>query len=310
MTVDVVGFGEAMVLLQAADLATASSMEVHVAGAELNACAAVARLGGRAALCSRVGDDPHGSRVRSAIRTLGVDGRLVGTDPTRPTGVFFRERATDGTRRVYYYRRGSAASAMGPTDADGALALRPRAVVVSGLTAALGDGPRALVRAVCETTALRVLDANLRPQLPDLDLVVALLRDLLPRVDLLVLGTDEAVPLFGTAEPAAVFAAAGAAGAGEVVLKAGADGCFYPGPDGTPRHLASAATEVVDPIGAGDAFTGGYTYARLCGAAPAGAAWLGSQLAAAVVAATGDTTGLPPADRAASLLAEAVRSRS
>ncbi|MEV0720560.1 PfkB family carbohydrate kinase, partial [Asanoa sp. NPDC050611] len=91
---------------------------------------------------------------------------------------------------------------------------------------------------------------------------------------------------------------------GEVVLKAGADGCWYATGAG-PAHLPTAAVEVVDPVGAGDAFAGAYLAARLAGIDPRGAAWLGSQFAAGVVAAPGDTEGLPAPERARALVASA-----
>ncbi len=90
------------------------------------------------------------------------------------------------------------------------------------------------------------------------------------------------------------------------MLKAGGDGCFYRSSGGLPGHVPSLATEIVDPVGAGDAFAGGYLAARLRGASPSGAAWPGSVLAAGVVATPGDTEGLPPASKATALLAESL----
>lgn len=401
-----------MVLFQPASgesLSACATTSVHVAGAELNLLAAVRRAGVRAAFCSRVGSDPFGERVLAAAAGLGVETDLVAVDPTRPTGVFAKEVREDGARRVYYYRAGSAASALDESDVLRALASGPTVVAVSGLTAALGDGPRRaltrLGRLVAElrtnpdatrhtqlhatdthddksehpplhttntridapassalhTTHTRIdapeqqaphatrtqdtttkhtalhtahtqddefehpavhvthtpddaerrvltkagqaqevllaLDPNLRPGLAP---VTDLLRELLPVTSFLLLGIDEAGPLLGTEEPGEVFRRAAALGVGEVVLKAGADGCWYAGADG-PEHLPSAAVHVVDPVGAGDAFAGAYLAARLRGIAPRGAAWLGTRFAAGVVAAPGDTDGLPDADEAAAL---------
>ncbi|GIF51825.1 2-dehydro-3-deoxygluconokinase [Asanoa ferruginea] len=305
---DIVGLGEAMVLFQPTDgepLDTCTTASVHVAGAELNLLAAAARAGARAAFCSKVGADPFGGRVRAAAAALGVDTDLVATDPAFPTGVFFKDIRPDGARRVHYYRAGSAASTMDEADADRALAVAPRLVAVSGLTAALGAGPeRAVVRLAREAHARGVavaLDPNLRPGLrPVGETLIALL----PYTGYLVLGRDEAPALFGTDEPAEVFARAHAAGVGEVVLKAGADGCYYATGDG-PAHLPTAAVRVVDPVGAGDAFAGGYLAARLAGIDTRGAAWLGSQFAAGVVATPGDTEGLPDWARARELVASA-----
>ncbi|GAA3455077.1 hypothetical protein GCM10018962_69100 [Dactylosporangium matsuzakiense] len=218
--------------------------------------------------------------------------------------MFFKELGADGARRVHYYRSGSAASRMSAVDAGRALAARPRLAVVSGLTAALGPGPRSAVQHLALGADVVALDPNLRPHLPPVD---DLLLTLLPQVTYLLLGLDEAGPLFGTTEPAQVFRRARSAGVREVALKAGADGCYHAddGPAGF-AHLPSAATTVADPVGAGDAFAGGYLAARLVGAGPRGAAWLGSRLAAAVVATPGDTEGLPSAAEAAALLAAAL----
>jgi len=308
----VVGLGEAMVLFQPADgrsLAECGVASVHVAGAELNLLAAARRAGVRAAFCSRVGADPFGERVLAAAAELGVETQLVVVDERYPTGLFAKDVREDGVRRVHYYRAGSAASQMGEDDAGRALSGGPALVAVSGITAALGDGPRRAVVRLAELARERgvplAMDPNLRPGLPP---VANVLRELLPLTRFLVLGLDEAQPLFGTDAPDEVFRRAGEAGVGEVVLKAGADGCWY-GTPGGPRHLASAAVRVVDPVGAGDAFAGAYLASRLRGIGPRGAAWLGTAFAAGVVAAPGDTDGLP-AEREAVRLVDAAQQMS
>ncbi|MCM3659778.1 sugar kinase [Georgenia satyanarayanai] len=315
-TLDVVGVGEPMLLLQAdppTTLTTATSVSVDVAGAEYNVCAAVARLGGRTALLTRLGDDVAGRRVLAELSRLGISADLVDIDPERPTGLFLRETPPDGSRQVAYYRRGSAAAAMIPTDAARLWSDRvPRAVVLSGITAALGPGPRSLLEAVAaraqEHGIAVVVDANLRPGLGQVEAAVATLRRILPRTDLLVLGDDESGPLLGATTPDDVLAAAARAGVGETVLKGGERGSWYLGEDGVPHHCPTRATDVVDTVGAGDAFLGGYLGARLAGAPAGGAAWLGSELAAAVIAVPGDTGGLPSGPAAASLLTKVRRS--
>jgi len=306
--VEIVGLGEAMVLVTPADgqpLHRSATASLHVGGAELNLCAAAARLGARAAFCSRVGADPFGDRIRAEAERQGVDTSLLAVSDTAPTGIYFKDVHTDGTRRVHYYRAGSAASTMDESDARRLLDARPALVVVSGITAALGDGPLAAVRAVLSARGPKTaLDPNLRPALGPVADQADRIRPLLGQVDILLLGLDEAGPVLGTTDPAEVFAAAAAAGVAETVLKAGPDGCYVCGPDGLV-HLPSAAGVVVDPVGAGDAFAGGYLVGRLRGLDPTRAAWLGSRMAAAVLTAIGDTEGLPTTAEAAALLAEA-----
>lgn len=152
-----------------------------------------------------------------------------------------------------------------------------------------------------------MVDANLRPTLGSMAEVLATIRGVLPFVDLLVLGDDESSELFGTTSPDSVFSAAADSGVRETVLKGAERGCWYQDNDGKPVHQPALASTVVDPIGAGDAFLGGYLGARLAGVPPAGAAVLGSHFAAGVIATVGDTTGLPAPSEARALLAAVSR---
>ncbi|MET4781754.1 sugar kinase [Glaciihabitans sp. UYNi722] len=307
---DVVGIGEAMVLMQAPEgdlLAGARSYDVHVAGAELNACAAVASLGGAAIYLTRLGNDPFASQIQTAAGDLHVviDAEI---DLTRPTGVFFKDLTVTDERRVFYYRAGSAASALSESDADRAMDLHPRSVLVSGLTAALGDTPARMLRRVAErvakTDSWLVVDANLRPTLGNLDVSMRTIHEILPQTRILVLGRDEGELLFGHSDVAGIMRAALDEGAAEVVVKDGAEGSHWMDEGGSPQHLPSIATDVVDTVGAGDAFTGGYLWARLKGIDARRAAVLGSWLAAGVVATPGDSAGLPTADDASRFVTE------
>jgi 2-dehydro-3-deoxygluconokinase len=308
---DVVGFGEVMVLLQPdppQTLAESAIWRVHVAGAEFNACAAAASLGARAALCTRLGDDPPAAQVRRYAQERGVELR-ADADGSAPTGIFLKDALPDGERRVHYYRAGSAASRMDESDAARGMRDAPRVILLSGLTAALGDGPASLMIRAAEDArtagAVVALDVNLRPRLGRLRESIDTVERLLEITGLLVVGTVDAAAVFGTTDPDAIGRAAREAGAREVVVTAGAEGCWWQDSDGTMRGLPSLATEVVDPVGAGDAFTGAYIAARLSGLAPKGAAWLGSALAARIIAMEGDTAGLPDPDEAVRLRGQA-----
>ena len=50
-------------------------------GTATNVAVGAARYGHRAAVITKVGDDPFGTYVREALRGFGVDDRYVGTDP-------------------------------------------------------------------------------------------------------------------------------------------------------------------------------------------------------------------------------------
>ncbi|WP_343902734.1 sugar kinase [Arthrobacter rhombi] len=313
-TLDVVGVGEAMLLLQAPppqELSSAEALEVHVAGAEFNTCAAVARFGGNTALLTRVGDDPPGRRILSEMSNMGISTNLCAVDPVNPSGIFLRETPMDGSRKVTYYRKGSAASQMTESDAHRLSELpTPRALLLSGLTAALGRGPRRLLEQLAHEAANKniavIVDANLRPGLGNLDETLQMLHSVLPLTDLLVLGDDESEALFDSSDPTLVLASADQAGVGETVLKGGSRGCWYLDEDGVLAHQGPLAEAIVDTVGAGDAFLGGYIAGRLSGANRKLSVELGSRTAGAVIAAPGDTCGLPAVSEAKSLIRKIV----
>ena len=142
---DVIALGETMrSVVTVAGLSGEPPTElVTHGGAESNTCVALARLGFGAAWVSRLGTDDAGDQVLEALRACGVDLRWVRRDPKRPTGWMFRE--TSGAPPVYE-RAGSAASALEPSDLEGVPVEQASAVLVTGITAMLGQGPQRAVR--------------------------------------------------------------------------------------------------------------------------------------------------------------------
>lgn len=74
-------------------------------GSAANVAVAAARLGRRPALLSGVGDDPFGRYVRRSLRELGVDDRLVATDAAHLTPVTFCEIFPPDEFPIWFYRR-------------------------------------------------------------------------------------------------------------------------------------------------------------------------------------------------------------
>src|ERR671939_2069698 len=72
-------------------LAEVRTFAKSLGGSATNVAVAAARLGNRAAVITKVGDDPFGPYIREALRGFGVDDRFVGTHPTLRTPVVFCE---------------------------------------------------------------------------------------------------------------------------------------------------------------------------------------------------------------------------
>ena len=196
-----------------------------------------------------------------------------------------------------YYRRGSAASALGPA----LLADLPRADLVhtSGITPALSDSCRALMTELLHAprTHLLSFDVNRRPAL---DQDPELLRELAARADVVLVGEDEAEALWGAADPAAIRRLL--PDPREVVVKHAHRGATLVGPDGATVFEPALRVAVVEEVGAGDAFAAGYLAALLAGEPP-GRRLRAGHLRAASALRTHDDVGPPlPPDLVAALL--------
>lgn len=293
-TLDVIAVGETMFSLVALDgpLDEATSFHATHGGAESNTCVALTRLGRSAAWVSRVGTDPPGDRILAVLGREGVQLSWVKRDPDRPTGLMLRD--TLGT--VQYYRTGSAASALSPDDLEEVPVEDARVIFGTGITPLLGRDPGRAVRALFRRArGMRALDLNLRKGLWGSDRAVALIEPLLRSCDLVFGGVDE-LGAFEDAPTAEGLARAFARrGPREIVVKGGSSGAGALDPEGRWHEVAPAPVRDVDPVGAGDAFDGGYLHARLAGAEVPEALIEGARCGAAVAATIGDADGVPRA---------------
>ncbi|MFG2550587.1 sugar kinase [Streptomyces sp. NPDC048581] len=264
---DVVCLGETMAVLSPPDdrpLADQPALRLSIGGAESNVACGLAALGHRVAWLSRVGDDPFGRRIVAELAARGVEVSAVGIDPHHPTGVYFKDPGPYATRPLYY-RSGSAAARMGPELARSPELQGARVVHLSGITAALSDScgrllEEVVVRRTPWTDGTRPLvsfDVNHRPALWSTHGgdAAGTLRDLARAADLVFVGRDEAEALWGTAHPDDI--AELLAPAPRVVVKDAEHGATsYTA--GAVTFVPALDVEVVEPVGAGDAFAAGY----------------------------------------------------
>ncbi len=295
---EVVCVGETMVVLAPDDggsLERAARLTVGVGGAESNVAAGLARLGHRAAWVSRVGDDPFGRRVVAEVAAAGVDVSAVTVDPDAPTGLYLKDPGPYGTR-VHYHRAGSAASRLGAADLARPELAGARLLHLSGITAALSGTCRDLLGSALDGRALpgaRVsFDVNHRPALWPADRAAPVLHGLADRADVVLVGLDEAAGLWAADDPADVRALL--PGPELVVVKDGPVGATALPRTGPAVFVPALPVDVVEPVGAGDAFAAGFLSGLLRGLDLRACLRLGHLTAAPVLVVPGDTA--PPPD--------------
>ncbi len=292
---EVVTLGEAMVVLYPTEprsLTQATMLNVGVGGAESNLAIMMSRLGHRVRFISRVGADPFGQRIRHTLEEEAVDTSGLLTDAAAPTGIFFREWLPDGKRRVLYYRAGSAASRLAPDDLRPDMFTNTRLLHITGITPALSPSCAATVAHAIElahAAGVHVsFDPNYRPALWNPAAAQQALLPLMAQADLLLMGHEDSQALLGVDEVEQALQAAHALGAKIVVLKQAERGaCAWDGTTYTHAPPASVA-QVIDPVGAGDAFNAGFLSAWLRGKTLPEALNLGARLGAATVEILGD----------------------
>ena len=268
MTARVVTVGETMALLRTRDIGSlrhVSEMVLGIGGAESNVAIGLRRLGVDVGWLGRVGDDALGERVTREIRAEGVDVVAI-VDAAAPTGLMLKERPSPSSTAVFYYRAGSAGSRLRPEDVPAGWIESAELLHVSGITALLSDSAReCLLDSVNRARAAGVLvsfDVNYRSTLAPPDVAGPLLRTIAESADLVFGGADELRLLFPEADDTEAADRLVRGGCREVVVKHGADGAAVHS-SGAVVEGPGFSVDVVDTVGAGDAFVAGYLSALL-----------------------------------------------
>jgi 2-dehydro-3-deoxygluconokinase len=276
-------------------LEDAEGLRLSVAGAESNVAMYLAGHGIDVAWVSALGDDPLGRRVRAAVAAAGVDVSAVRCDPGRPTGVLVKDPGPDGTR-VHYYRRGSAASALGPRLLEQEPVRSAGLLHLTGVTPALSPSCRELVARALDVPAggrrhAVSFDVNHRAALWPEGEAATVLRELAGRADIVFVGLDEAQALWGedltTAGIRRLLPRPRI-----LVVKDGARAASAVTEDGICT-VPALRTTVVEPVGAGDAFAAGFLAGLLRGLGLRRALRLGHCTAVSALRVTGDHGPLP-----------------
>jgi 2-dehydro-3-deoxygluconokinase len=268
MSLDIVTIGETMaavIPVQPMPLDSADVFRVEAAGAESTVALYLQDLGHHTAWLSRLGNDPLGRRVSAAIGDRGVDTSMVVLDQTASTGVYFKDPRRGGTA-LYYYRKGSAASCMSPQDLERMRSTSAQLVHLTGVTPGLSPSCRALVDAVLDRArspkTLVSFDVNFRLGVWSVENAGPTLLRLARQADVVFVGRDEAATLWGTRTARDVRALLPSVP--YLVVKDGANGATEFGSHGEV-FVPSHTVEVVEEVGAGDAFAAGYLSGLLNG---------------------------------------------
>ena len=273
---DLVGLGEVMLRLAAPPplrLDQALSLDVQIGGSEANVLAAVSRLGLRTGLITALpAEHAWGDRTVRELWGHGVDCAGVLRRPGSRMGLYFLEYGPPPRAvRVLYDRRESALSQLVPDEVDWGLVREARMVHLSGITPALGENLRAVIRRACreaqEASVPISFDVNYRSRLWSAKEARDFLAEILPAVRYLFIGSDDAATVFelaGTPE-AMLNGLRKIAPAATIALTLGEAGSAALAGSVVHRSSRLYTVTTVDRVGAGDAFAAGFLWRVLTG---------------------------------------------
>jgi len=285
--IDVLSVGEVVVDFISTEavgqVEQAGGFRRYLGGSVTNLAANVARLGGRAAVAARVGDDAFGRFARREIERRGVISDYLKTDDTPRTTLAFITRSATTADFVIY--RGSDAR-LSPEDVPQAAIERARVVHTSAFALSQKSSRTAVLDTLRRARArgcLISLEPNYHFSLWDADggrtttderrsltepsptEPAEVLAEACRYVDVVKPSRDDCQRLFGSDfSPSDCAQCFHDWGVGKVILTQGAQGIsIYE--QGQLRHVQSREVPVADATGAGDAFWAGFLVAILDG---------------------------------------------
>jgi 5-dehydro-2-deoxygluconokinase len=237
-------------------------------GSPTNVAVAAARHGRSAAVITRTGADPFGEYIHRALRNFGVDDRFVSAVPDLCTPVTFCEIFPPDDFPLYFYRF--------PTAPD--LQIRPEELDLDAIAAAdifwvTGTGlcqepSRAATMAALEARGshgITVLDLDYRPMFwSSAEEAHPYVRAAVEYADVAVGNREECEVAIGEREPEAAAAALLAAGVDLAIVKQGPAGVLGVR-GGESVVVPPVPVDVVNGLGAGDAFGGALCHGLLAG---------------------------------------------
>jgi 5-dehydro-2-deoxygluconokinase len=276
-------------------LAEVRTFAKSLGGSATNVAVAAARLGVRAAVITKVGDDGFGPYVRDALRGFGVDPRWVGTHPMLRTPIVFCELHPPDHFPLLFYREPTAPDmtierdeldleAIGAarifwTTGTGLSAEPSRSATLAALAARHGAGEEAIT----------VHDLDHRPMFWDEgDDPGRWAREALAHATVAVGNSDEVAVAVGTRDPVEAAEALLELGLRVAIVKRGPAGVYARTAE-EEVEVAPVRLEIVNGLGAGDAFGGALAFGLLQGwglertlrLANAAGAYIAAQLACA-----------------------------
>ena len=312
MIYDVLAIGRSSIDLYAHEIgrpiADVRSFDAYVGGCPTNVSVGTRRLGLRSALLTAVGDDQVGDFVTAFLDREQVETRFIPRKPGRRTSAVILTIQPPDSFPLTFYRDNCADRALTRDDVDAAPVADSRVVFVTGTGLSHEPARGATLHATSVARAAQVpviVDIDYRTdQWESTAAFASQMRSLLASATIAVGTEEELAAAAATSNVTQGANALLACGLQALILKRGARGSTVFRRDVPPMDAAPFRIQVLNVLGAGDAFASGFLYGYLQGWTLERAARMGNACGAIVVTRHGCANFMPTLDEVSAFVAE------
>lgn len=312
MTYDVLAIGRSSIDLYAHEIGCAiadvRSFDAYVGGCPTNVSVGTRRLGLRSALLTAVGDDQVGDFVTAFLDREQVETRFIPRKPGRRTSAVILTIQPPDRFPLTFYRDNCADRALTIDDVARAPVGDSRVVFVTGTGLSHSPARDATFAAAATARAAGVpvvVDIDYRAdQWDDVNAFSTQVRSLLRSATMAVGTEEELAAASGSPDGARGTATLLESGIQALILKRGARGSTVFRPHAPPADAAPFPVDVLNVLGAGDAFASGFLYGYLQGWPLERAARMGNACGAIIVTRHGCANFMPTLDDVSAFVAE------
>jgi fructokinase len=233
----------------------------HPGGFALNVAVGLGRLGHEVSLAARLSRDTFGELFRTHLAESGADPRHL-VDAAEPSTLAVATLDADGVARYDFWAAGTADWQWTDAELEAVLDDLPDALHTGSLALELEPGASRIVDLLARRTdsGLTTIsyDPNVRmARLGPVEAGRAAVERVVALAHLVKVSAEDLAWLYPGEEPVAAATRWAAAGPELVVVTLGPDGAVALGPDRRAVHRDAPRVEVIDTVGAGDAFSAG-----------------------------------------------------
>ncbi len=281
-------------------------VEVRTGGSLANTAIILSRMHLATEIVTHTGNDPWADIAIETLRAEGVGMKYLKRDPRAGTGLIFLPVTPDGERTMFSYRGANVLT--DENEVTPVMFADADLLHLSGYSFMKSPQKDAAWRAIELAESCQIpltLDLGVEPAVA----LGADLERLLSKLDLLVLGDQEAITIARQDKLDAALDYLLSCGVKTIGLKLGKGGCQIV-TQNIRAHLPGFKVETIDTTGAGDAFSAAMIFGSLCGLRYEARGLIANALGALATTVWGGGASLPPLTQAKALLEQQKKGQS